>query len=70
LDHKFLTKFNKIIKKENVMGFWRVLITILVPPLGVLIGNGLGLQFLLNIVLTLCGYLPGLIHAFWIQTRK
>jgi len=57
-------------KKESVMGFWRVLITILVPPLGVLIGNGLGLQFLLNIVLTLCGYLPGLIHAFWIQTRK
>lgn len=52
------------------MGFWRVLITILMPPLGVLIGNGLGLQFLLNIVLTLCGYLPGLIHAFWIQTRK
>ncbi|WP_456913019.1 YqaE/Pmp3 family membrane protein [Ewingella americana] len=57
-------------KRREVWGFWRVLITILVPPLGVLIGNGLGLQFLLNIVLTLCGYLPGLIHAFWIQTRK
>ncbi|MBU9858332.1 YqaE/Pmp3 family membrane protein [Rahnella bonaserana] len=52
------------------MGFWRVLITILVPPLGVLIGNGFGGAFLLNIVLTLCGYLPGLIHGFWVQTRK
>lgn len=52
------------------MGFWRVLITILVPPLGVLIGNGLGGAFLLNILLTLLGYFPGLIHAFWVQTRK
>ncbi len=52
------------------MGFWRVLITILVPPLGVLIGNGFGGAFLLNIILTLFGYLPGLIHGFWVQTRK
>ncbi|QLK61429.1 YqaE/Pmp3 family membrane protein [Enterobacteriaceae bacterium Kacie_13] len=52
------------------MGIWRVLITILVPPLGVLIGNGLGGAFLLNILLTLLGYFPGLIHGFWVQTRK
>lgn len=23
----------------------------------------------LNILLTLLGYIPGLIHAFWVQTR-
>ncbi|PLN18498.1 YqaE/Pmp3 family membrane protein, partial [Klebsiella pneumoniae] len=23
----------------------------------------------LNIILTLLGYIPGLIHAFWVQTR-
>jgi len=55
---------------EIIMGFWRVIITILVPPLGVLIGNGLGWAFIINIILTLCGYLPGLIHGFWVQTKK
>jgi len=53
-----------------VMGFWRIVITILLPPLGVLLGKGLGLAFLLNIVLTLLGYVPGLIHAFWVQSRN
>ena len=38
-------------------------------PLGVLLGKGLGLAFLLNILLTLLGYIPGLIHAFWVQSR-
>lgn len=52
------------------MGFWRVVITIILPPLGVLIGKGLGGAFFLNILLTLLGYIPGLIHAFWIQTRS
>lgn len=51
------------------MGFWRIVFTILLPPLGVLLGKGVGFAFLLNIILTLCGYLPGLIHAFWVQSR-
>ncbi|WP_369334111.1 MULTISPECIES: YqaE/Pmp3 family membrane protein [Gammaproteobacteria] len=24
---------------------------------------------MINILLTLLGYIPGLIHAFWVQTR-
>jgi len=51
------------------MGFWRVVFTIILPPLGVLIGKGFGWAFILNIILTLLGYFPGLIHAFWVQTR-
>lgn len=51
------------------MGIWRILITIIVPPLGVLIGRGFGWPFIINILLTLLGYLPGLIHAFWVQTK-
>ncbi|VTM55455.1 transport protein (YqaE family) [Klebsiella pneumoniae] len=39
------------------------------PPLGVLLGKGFGWAFILNIILTLLGYIPGLIHAFWVQTR-
>ncbi|MGA3811370.1 YqaE/Pmp3 family membrane protein [Escherichia coli] len=49
------------------MGFWRIVITIILPPLGVLLGKGFG--WAINILLTLLGYIPGLIHAFWVQTR-
>ncbi|MEH3244610.1 YqaE/Pmp3 family membrane protein [Citrobacter freundii] len=52
------------------MGFWRIVFTIILPPLGVLLGKGFGWAFILNIVLTLLGYIPGLIYAFWIQTRN
>ncbi len=42
------------------MGFWRVVFTIILPPLGVLLGKGLGWAFILNILLTILGYFPGL----------
>ena len=62
--------FSSFYYKNGVyMGFWRVIITILLPPLGVLIGNGFGWAFLLNILLPLLGYIPGLIHGFWVKTR-
>ncbi len=38
------------------MGFWRVVFTIILPPLGVLLGKGLGWAFILNILLTILGY--------------
>jgi uncharacterized membrane protein YqaE (UPF0057 family) len=41
----------------------RVIFAILLPPLGVFLQVGLGLHFWLNIVLTLFGYIPGIIHA-------
>ena len=31
---------------------------------------GIGLQFWLNILLTLLGYIPGIIHAVWIILRR
>lgn len=52
------------------MDFWRVVFTIILPPLGVLLGKGLGCAFILNILLTILGYFPGLIHAFWVQTKS
>lgn len=51
------------------MSFLMIVLTILLPPLPVLLKEGLGLHFLLNILLTLIGWLPGVIHAFWVQTR-
>ena len=43
----------------------RILISIFLPPLGVFLKVGIGLHFWLNIILTLLGYLPGLVHAIW-----
>lgn len=39
------------------MGFWRIVFTIIPPPLGVLLGKGFGWAFIINIVLTLLGYI-------------
>lgn len=50
---------------------FRIILAILLPPLGVFFQVGLGLQFWLNILLTLFGYVPGIIHAVWIiATRR
>jgi|SRR4051812_45538939 uncharacterized membrane protein YqaE (UPF0057 family) len=44
----------------------RILIAILLPPLGVFLQVGIGLQFWVNILLTILGYIPGIIHAIYI----
>jgi uncharacterized membrane protein YqaE (UPF0057 family) len=48
----------------------RVICAILLPPLGVFLQVGLGGQFWLNILLTLLGYIPGIVHAVWIIARR
>jgi uncharacterized membrane protein YqaE (UPF0057 family) len=48
----------------------RVLLAILLPPLGVFLQVGLGGHFWLNILLTLLGYVPGLVHAVWIIVTR
>jgi uncharacterized membrane protein YqaE (UPF0057 family) len=48
----------------------RILIAILLPPLGVFLQVGIGLQFWLNILLTILGYIPGIIHAVYIIVKR
>lgn len=52
------------------MDIIRIILSILLPPLGVFLQVGIGLQFWINIVLTLLGYIPGIIHAIWIIARR
>lgn len=40
-----------------------VILAILLPPAAVAIKNGIGTSFVLNLVLTLIMWLPGVIHA-------
>ncbi|MGF1589701.1 MAG: YqaE/Pmp3 family membrane protein [Pleurocapsa sp.] len=50
--------------------FIRILLSILIPPLGVFLQVGFGTDFWINVVLTLLGYFPGLIHAIYIIAKK
>ncbi len=52
------------------MNLLRIIFSVIIPPLGVFFTVGLGGAFWLNIVLTLLGYIPGLIHAIWIIAKR
>jgi uncharacterized membrane protein YqaE (UPF0057 family) len=58
------------LNSESVMDVLRILLAIVLPPLGVFLQVGLGLHFWLNILLTLLGYIPGIIHAVWIILKR
>lgn len=59
-----------IVTSEDDMDMIRIVVAILLPPLGVFLQTGLGIQFWLNILLTLLGYIPGIIHAVWTIIRR
>jgi len=52
------------------MDLFRLVVAVVLPPLGVFLQVGFGGQFFLNILLTLLGYFPGIIHAVWIIARR
>ena len=52
------------------MDFLRIILAILIPPLGVFLQVGIGPQFWINILLTLLGYIPGVVHAVWIIATR
>jgi uncharacterized membrane protein YqaE (UPF0057 family) len=52
------------------MDLIRILLSLLLPPLGVFLEVGLTKHFWFNIILTLFGWLPGVIHAIWVISRE
>jgi len=44
----------------------KIVFAIFVPPVGVFLEVGLTGHFWLNILLTLLGYIPGIIHALYV----
>jgi len=52
------------------MDLIRIIFAILLPPLGVFLQVGIGGAFWLNILLTLLGYIPGIIHAIYIIGKR
>lgn len=48
----------------------KLIAAVILPPLGALLQEGFGSHFFLNILLTLLGYFPGLIHALYLIFRE
>lgn len=48
------------------MDIIKVICAILLPPVAAFLQVGLSLHFFVNIVLTLIGFIPGLVHALWL----
>ncbi|KAJ9661148.1 plasma membrane proteolipid Pmp3 [Neophaeococcomyces mojaviensis] len=44
----------------------KVILAIVLPPLGVFLERGCNADFFINILLTILGYIPGIIHALYI----
>lgn len=53
----------------NVNKILLIILAILLPPLAVFLSKGAGRDLLLNIVLCLIFYVPGIVHALWVVTR-
>ncbi|KAK0638385.1 Plasma membrane proteolipid 3 [Lasiodiplodia hormozganensis] len=44
-------------------------LALFVPPVPVFIKRGCGADFLINICLSILGWIPGVLHAFWIVSK-
>jgi uncharacterized membrane protein YqaE (UPF0057 family) len=48
----------------------KIILAVFLPPLGVFFQVGIGLHFWINILLTLLGYIPGIVHAVWVIAKN
>ena len=55
---------------EKTKDIIRIILSVIIPPIGVFLQVGIGLHFWLNLLLTFMGYVPGLIHAIWVIVKK
>uniref|UniRef100_A0A0N4ZY87 Sister chromatid cohesion protein DCC1 n=1 Tax=Parastrongyloides trichosuri TaxID=131310 RepID=A0A0N4ZY87_PARTI len=56
----------KMTAECNLGNILKLILAIILPPIGVFLDRGCDLNLLINIVLTLLGYIPGVIHAIWV----
>mgnify|MGYP001131688629 FL=1 len=52
------------------MELLKIIIVIILPPLGVFLQVGIGKHFWLNLILTLLGYIPGIVHGVWVIAKN
>ncbi|EYU35366.1 hypothetical protein ABFS83_14G082000 [Erythranthe nasuta] len=54
---------------DNTATFIDILVAIILPPLGVFLRFGCGIEFWICLILTLFGYVPGIIYAVYAITK-
>lgn len=52
------------------MSLITIILNIFLPPVSVFIHKGIGMAFIVNVILTILGIVPGMIHAFYVTSRK
>lgn len=55
---------------ETENDIFRIILSILLPPIGVALEVGITKHFWINVILTIFGYVPGIIHAVYIIAKK
>jgi uncharacterized membrane protein YqaE (UPF0057 family) len=63
------TTFPKKTVNSRVINM-KLILGILLPPLGVFLAYGFSVTLLINIGLTLLGWVPGIIHAVWAISKQ
>lgn len=56
--------------KKNDQELIKIIFAILLPPVAAYLQVGITLHFVINVVLTLFGFLPGIVHALWLVLTK
>lgn len=57
--------------QDSMLGdLLKIILAIILPPLGVFLEVGLGKHFWINVILTLLGFIPGIIHAVYIIATR
>jgi uncharacterized membrane protein YqaE (UPF0057 family) len=52
------------------MSLLQIVLSIFLPPLAVATSRGLTSAFWLNVLFTIIGWLPGVIHSFYVLSKK
>jgi uncharacterized membrane protein YqaE (UPF0057 family) len=52
------------------MKLLHIILSVIVPPIGVFLAFGVGSTLFINIGLTLLGWIPGSIHAVWAIAKQ
>ncbi|XP_028067181.1 salt stress-induced hydrophobic peptide ESI3-like [Camellia sinensis] len=46
--------------------FLEILLAIVLPPVGVFFRYGIGVEFWIDLLLTILGYIPGIVYAIYV----
>jgi len=56
-------------RKSKSPSLLLMVLAVFFPFIAVLLYKGLGKTFLINVILCILGYVPGIIHAFWVLLK-